>query len=818
MSFKDQNTAYTYEVGSSPDATYKTAENDDADLGNFFGRPVKIADFAWSTSIPDFYENFDPWDRFFRNPRVVNRISNFNNLRCKLHVRFLINGNGFHYGRLLASYSPLATVDDFLVDRGLSRLDNVAASQRPHIYLDPTNSQGGDMILPFFWPDNYLNIPLQEWQRMGRISIRTLQNLKHANGASDISRISVFAWAEEVTLSIPTSTEPGTLEPQSGEDEYGKGPISRPASIVARVMGKLTNVPYIGSYARATEIAANAVDGAATAFGYSRPNDISNIQPYRPAVMGNLANTNVPDSAVKLSMDCKQELTVDPTTVGLSSTDEMTLCSIAGRESWLTSFTWSPDSSLNPPETALFAAQVTPLIWASQNFGGVDEVHMPACCFAALPFVNWRGSMKYRFQIVASNYHKGRLKVVYDPFLFSTNEYNTNYTHIIDIAEEKDFTIEIGWGSSLPFLDVSPPLSWQFPRFGTAPSPFPLLSGANGTIAVYVVNDLTVPSASSVADTIEINVFVSAGDDMTFRDPTADLDRYNWFPEPQSGVELIPQSGEESMTQMDKEDTEEPSRPMQQTIEKKMAETVSQTDATDHVFFGESLVSIRSMLKRYNRHSSYINIDEAGLRIARNVFSSFPFYSGYASNAVTPVNGGAEQYNFSHMTYLNYFTPAFKGWRGGMRWKLNPTVQSTGRYATHNVSRQSGVVSAYEESSVILPTDPAELNRLLAIETMPMLGGGHASNSAANPCLEIEVPYQKRLRFSNARSANYTAPTASITTINDTVNLRYETILSGNRNQSALIVEKFVGTGEDFSLFFFVGCPIMYPDVTVPLL
>lgn len=281
VSFKDQNPSYTYSVDSQPDETFKTAENNDADLGSFFSRPIKI-DYSWSTSVPDFYQNFNPWTTFFENPRVINRISNFNNLRCKLHVKFLINGNGFHFGRLMANYKPLHLSDDFYVDRGLSRLDNVAASQRPHIYLDPTTSSGGDMILPFFWPKNYLSIPRQEWREMGEISIRTLQNLQHANGASDIARISVFIWAEDVTLSIPTSTEPGGLVPQSGEDEYGKGPISRPASIVARVMGQLTTVPYIGQYARATEIAASAINGMATMFGYSRPNTLSDIEPYKP--------------------------------------------------------------------------------------------------------------------------------------------------------------------------------------------------------------------------------------------------------------------------------------------------------------------------------------------------------------------------------------------------------------------------------------------------------------------------------------------------------------------------------------------------------
>jgi len=95
--------------------------------------------------------------------------------------------------------------------------DVVAASQRPHVYLDPTTNQGGTLTLPFFWYTNAISIPDQDWREMGDIIIHGMQSLKHANGATDQVIVSVFAWAEDVTLSIPTANEPGALAPQVGE-------------------------------------------------------------------------------------------------------------------------------------------------------------------------------------------------------------------------------------------------------------------------------------------------------------------------------------------------------------------------------------------------------------------------------------------------------------------------------------------------------------------------------------------------------------------------------------------------------------------------
>jgi hypothetical protein len=175
------------------------------------------------------------------------------------------------------------------------------------------------------------------------------------------------------------------------DDEYGTGPVSRPAGIVAKIAGKLTSVPYIGMYARATEIAAGAVSTVATMFGYSRPIVLEDIRPYKPTYLGNMANTNVPDSCQKLTLDVKQETTIDPRVMGLGDTDELVISSIAQRPSYLTQFGWTIAA---PSETLLWNTEVSPVVWSTRPDGSLS---FPACVFAALPFGRWRGSMKYRF-------------------------------------------------------------------------------------------------------------------------------------------------------------------------------------------------------------------------------------------------------------------------------------------------------------------------------------------------------------------------------------------------------------------------------------
>lgn len=536
MTFADQTDHWDYVVDSMPDSTFRNADTDDANLQNFFSRPIKVLSTTWTPSS-SLFTTFDPWSLFFENPRVINRITNYNLLRCKLKCKIILNGNSFYYGKAIASYQPLHLDDGFTTNRSLFPVDIIAASQRPHVYLDPTNSQGGTLTLPFFWYENALRIPSQEWRAMGQVNIRSIQNLKHANGSTDTITVSVFVWAEDVTLSIPTANEPGALSAQMAEttdDEYGKGIISRPAGYIAKVAGALSNVAPIAPYAKATQMAASTVSAVATMFGFSRPAVLADIVPYRPTFLGNLVNTNVPDSTTKLTLDGKQETTIDPRVMGLGDADEMTIKSIACRESYLTSFAWAQAS---PSETLLWNAEVSPVIWAKSTTG--NEFHFPACAFAALPFRYWRGTMKFRFQIVASAFHKGRIKITYDPSYPLTNEYNTNYTHIVDLAKEKDFTIDIGWGQERSMIRHRNPATYAgVPYKTTAFGADPDLE-ANGIISVYVVNELTTPNVTPDND-IEVNVFVSMGDDFEVFDPDSEVIEDLTFFEPQlSGLRSI---------------------------------------------------------------------------------------------------------------------------------------------------------------------------------------------------------------------------------------------------------------------------------------
>jgi len=847
VEFMDSNPAFNVLVSSSDDPTRGIADMGDTDLGHFLSRPILIKEYTWEPSIT-FYKKFNPWMLFLNQARNINRVANFNLFRSRLCVRFLINGNAFYYGRLLASYNPLPDVDQVTLDRSLPYdADNIAATQRPHLYINPTESQGGDMCLPFVHWNNTVRVPDAEWSDLGEITVRTLSALKNANGAEDGITLSVFAYLEDPNMSIPTSMNPTTIVPQS--DEYGLNPISGPASTVARISGMLTSIPIISPFAKATQLAAGAVGSIARLFGMSRPAVIDPIQVYKPEFIGGLANTNTPDGTNKLSMDVKQELTIDPAVVGVDSTDEMGLVSIAKRESYYTSFTWDPVGGVRTgPGYRLFTTQVMPTIFQSLKLGATapTEFHMTPAGFVALPFDYWGGSMEFRFQVVASNFHRGRIRVVWDPAKVDAagnGDYNTSYNRVIDIADMKDFTIKVGWGREVSFLPVQPPnalfdFSGQgspipIPSYDPNPSGVSMVDDVNaiignGILSVYVVNDLTVPNTDpGIDNSVEINVFSRMCDDARFAQPAEMRKRsISWFRPPnmvqaEEDVSIQPQSAEMEEQEM---------APVSTGADTVIASPQPVSDHMMDVFFGEEITSIRQMLKRYCYHSNVAlrNPNGSGPGTSRKfnlTTPDFPAYCGYNPDSpyMTEIAGVPIPYLFSSCTYLNYFTPAFVAYRGGIRWKklIHKAIHSqpTDEQPDHlSIIRSSGVSG----TNAVLPAfanmayQPLETGESLnpfrdygntvrdSSYHVSFSSGGFLTPTERNPAVEVDLPFYNSRRFMSARRIQNLGDRQ----LDDELPPVHTTTTIG----CYCALENYVAAAEDFSLSFFIGVPVMYSD------
>lgn len=807
MQFRDNVPGTMDSRGAHFDVTRDDAMVQDATIGDWFSRPLKIAEYNWDVDSPIF-ERFNPWTLFWENDRNTEKIKNFHLLRSTLHVKILINGNAFYYGRAIAAYEPLSPLDNTSPARSWVPEDRIRGSQRMHVYLNPTVSQGGSLELPYFWPKNNWVVSQNDWRNMGEIVIASFNDLKHANAGTDPINISVMAWAENVKFSIPTRSVPQPSIPEAGStpisgDEHEQNVISRPATNVARIAGALSDVPAIGPYAKATEIGARAVAKTAKLFGLSAPNEL-NYAIYEPRAKHSIAVTDTKQSANKLTVDSKQELTIDPRTTGIREDDELPIASMAGRESYINQFDWAVTDASG---AHLWNARVDPGLKGRNG----SEWHFPACATAALPFQYWRGTMRFRFQIVASEYHKGRIRVVYDPLTGgTTSEYNTHYSTIHDIAESKDFTVDVGWGQNVPYVQS---LGWYgTAEYGTTPLINNIVSG-NGVLSVYVLNKLSVPSATP--SDIQINVFISMLDDFEVAAPDDKISFLKFRAPvsiPESGV--IPEDGDDQGTPV-----EDP--PPIDT----MADALIDRPRTTYVFMGETIASFRTMLKR-TYMSELRPMTEAGstssVKFSRQ---AYPTYGGFvvgqtpiSSSMVTHFMDG-RRYNAVCTTLLNYLGRAFLGWRGSIRWTIDTSTinlassspagngSDTWNSITFSLARQTTYLNnrALVNSVGTLPTNLAQ--RFTEIDRGLDCYGLHLGNTSVNPIQTIEVPYLQNDRF-------------KYTFVDD----KFDGVSSGPGWACSLMIPEsetafdnsflkfYASAGEDFNLFFFNGLPPVYNE------
>lgn len=779
--FRDPVSEWSSSANATEDSTRHSTMQADDSLAQFFARPIQIASYVWTpANVTPLTATLNPWSAFFTNPRVANRISNYHLITARLRVKVLINGNSFYYGRLMMDYVPFPSFDTAW-DSSLTNLGNaVGASQRQHIYIDPTTSVAGEFELPFIWPGDNAALVNADLAVMGSLYIRELIALKHANAAITPVEITVMAWAEDVHLAIPTTINTYGLTAQA--DEYTMGPLSTSASAVASMARRLSSIPIIGPYAKATDMVSSAIGSAARLFGFSRPVQLTESAPMRPQYFGPISNTDMADPVSKLTVDSKQELSIDPRIFGADLGDELTISGIASRESYVGQFAWAVN---RVPDALLWNARVNPrlLIQAANVY------YMPACAFALGPFSWWRGCVRYRFQVVASGFHKGRLKIMWDPSYIAGPETNVAFTRIVDISTERDFTIDVPWGQSTAYRNVAAHSTGSSFQSTTAYTSAGVSS--NGVLGIYVLNTLVSPN--SVANN-DISILVSiCMEDVEVAVPndvsTAQLTTvYNYTPQ----------------SQEDEVDAE--GAPVTEHADEEMLQCHPAPDRA-LVYFGERIQSFRQLLRRYAHHSSYLcgtaTAATTGDVIWNLVLPDFPQYRGYAPGAMH-VTSTAGKYNYCNSTLLSYLTPAFLGVRGSMRSKYKVRTPGVNEVLSLTASR----TTLYGYANQTVPVTFAGQSKFAAlVETnYPSLFQGAAITAPEKqPVLEVEFPYYKNSRFDLARCVTGEPSANSPLGAGNTHHMLQAT-LTGTSTKA---IDRFVSVGEDFQLFYFMGAPPM---------
>jgi hypothetical protein len=790
--FDDSQMATPYDMGRFMDNTFSIDEDATAKLGEYLSRPVKIASWNWTEGLP-FSQSSDPWTSFFTNQFISRKLDFYSRIRCNLKLKFVLNSSPFYYGAIYVYYQPM--------NQGVTystAADLIPISQLPGVWLEPQKMTSVEMTLPFLWTGSWLNVSkATDVAGMGQIRAIDFSGLRSANGVTgtDIT-ISVFAWAEEVTLAGPTYGE--SLQ----GDEYEKeGTVSGPASTVGNIAAMLSTAPIIGPFAMATSIGANAVASIAKIFGYSNPPMIDDVMPYQPKSFHAFANTETRMPIDRLCIDPKNEVTIDNSIVNVDPKDSLTFENTVLRESF---YGRKLINSTYVPGDVVFTTLVSPGQHNTELVGANNIKTMVPCAYFGEMFNLWRGTMKYKIKIVKSQYHRGRIAVSWDPeynIMLAPDPETSVFTKIIDLEYEDEVIIEV------PFKAKTPYLKFRSERLSNENKTPDLTLNSlyhNGILSVRVLNVITGPAADPE---IELLFFSNPGKDFRFAMPKA-------IPATLAAGPV--QSGD-------------------LTDESEAFDT-----KIDMITTGESICSLRPLLHRTSYHSTHSfgqykksgGYMPPGDQFTTNVLPRFPKGYGFSSyglnwadSALVPAS---KKFNYCANHPLRWVTNCFLGYRGSTNLHINPISNKTDINFLDSVA-----ISRYYDTEILNSTlqnvnrftvtntfgNESTRNRIAVTftsSTVPRKSTGQSGMSLTNTrtqsALSVNVPQYIWTKFmlSNEIATRTTFTGGDEIFDNVEVNSTFSTTIDGSAEQPWPFFDLYYAAGVDFNPLFFLCTPRLY--------
>nr|QUS52852.1 polyprotein [Hypera postica associated iflavirus 1] len=408
--------------------------------------------------------------------------------RSDIEVKIVVNTNKFHCGTLQASFYYGADLDEHYKDR-----KNIyCASQMSHCLIDAASATDGMLVIPYrhYKPlmGTFNRSDDQDVLNMGHLRLYVLNQLKVPKG--DTNKIDVNIFMRFVNPSFH-GMKPNT-----------KGLLTAEAQMMST-----------SSLKAVVNTTANLVNQIFPDEQRDNPSDIIPPKPMVPWSAHSWCVGDVlPEPINPLRLQASGSTPHPPGT--LPEEPEMRIDYINSVFGLCSISDWSKD---NAKGTILKIMPFSP-VWQWDDYPSVVvdngeqrycKVLPPVSVMSEL-FAYWRGSLEYRIDFVATQFHTGRLIIAYVPRLSSDPNISiaelTSCDHIIvDLREERQVNYINSYLSDKPW----------WPRRKTARNTTE--TSPPGYIYIAVLNQLTATAA--VSPSIQFNIYMRAGRDFELHVP-----------------------------------------------------------------------------------------------------------------------------------------------------------------------------------------------------------------------------------------------------------------------------------------------------------
>lgn len=668
----------------------------------FMERPLIV--YQQNSVAPSF--SMWPWVEMIANGQVQAKIHNYRFIRGTINVRITVNCNAFTYGLYLVT---VLYGDDSLSSQPATDNQICKAMNAEHYWIDLSCKDEVVIEIPFFHEFPYLHTNptfyTTEHVRACKVNCYPIVTPTSANGATAPNvTMKAYCWVTNTELRI---LEPNDIlettelsnqvdflkdrlldwnlethgkkpsfisrkgQPQSRShytypERVGSpqsGPVSAPLSIMADSVKSAGN-----SIVKATNLAHTAITATkqiAELAGFSRPQATENSTGYYADVFGDTASTSGVYHARNLTMD-PGSLVNGIHSVVADRGDELSLSKIMERESYLTTLSVPIDAAMTEFEIPVIPCYYHDVLTSN---GGAQFTNMG---FASAPFKYWRGSIDFHFRVVASNFHSGRLGVMWAPERFGSDSsisiLNIASNTIFDIRAGNVHTVRVNWGRSHPYAVVTP----------VAESAMTAVTYeyCNGYLRVFTVDNALAPVPEA---TVKIIVTMTPGPDFELAVPDSTAFSFmNNFPVSNlATVVKPPLVFDAPIFEYVQGVVRYPTRksiPQSAKIGSTLVEFNAQGKLDNNsMHFGDKVISFRALLKRMQYDFTVGPGLPSPVGNLNGLYFSIPPYGipvGQQNVEGTDVN-----WTNSKMNLLKYLASAYAGIRGGTYAQIRPRRQ-----------------------------------------------------------------------------------------------------------------------------------------------
>jgi len=730
------------------------------DIKSFLARPVVVSDGLIGSSNVASEFVFNTLETILALPMYAQKLLGFGGIRCTMVFTLQVNATRFVQGRYMLNFYPTAgpsngAGNDYISD--MWRYSLATRSQCPGVQIDLNTQTSVTLKVPFIYPYAYYPIRASTIPSITRTNGQL--GLHQYQRASTPTPYTLWVALEDVELFAPTIPQMPSIQMEEAKSK-GIGPVETAARIVKKSTEYMNRVPFLSAYSSTVGWAADITANVASAFGWSKPTNLADVN---PIVRGRgIFNPNADgsDYAIKMSVSSKNEIKQQPG-IACTEIDEMSFDYIKTIPSYIRNITWA---TTDAKEAILLNQALGPsyLDTTYTDNGNTIKVS-PPCGYPYLFFKFFRGSFKFRLKIVKTEFHSGRLAIVFQPqsnqglsepgFTYAGTHYCNR--HIIDVRYGNEWTFEVPYISEFPWL----PCDSYF-----------------GYFQIWVENQLLAPA--SVSGSVNILVEVLGADDLEYAAPL--ICKHS----------LIHPSATTAQSGGRMEDEK-----LSTAIG--MSKSNVYTTEFAETSMGETVNSYRQLLKRMSfngRSTSYVTS-------ACNLVTPFAFV--VAESAGTP---SSVTYPQNQPDFYSLIAPMYAMSRGSMRVKMyerSPLPQGSTVIYLQDISKAT-ITKVYTPSGTdFLGATPNAAQSGAICATSTLNDGQHG---------EVQVPmYSPALAMCNGDlmivgdGSSKAYGNTGYANTSSQLGLVYDQVTPVITNPQAAFFMR--GTGDDYSLHAFVSTP-----------